>query len=52
MEWRSGDVALVDNLALAHYAEPDTQLSRDSGAGLRILHRTTVRRAARAALRR
>ena len=41
MEWREGDFALVDNLALAHYAHPSTQGGREQ-CGLRILHRTTV----------
>ena len=41
MCWRQGDFALVDNLALAHYATADTQ--RDvKEVGLRILHRTTI----------
>eukprot|EP00051_Salpingoeca_urceolata_P013491 m.169538 g.169538 ORF g.169538 m.169538 type:complete len:374 (-) comp17807_c1_seq4:51-1172(-) len=39
--WEDGDFALVDNLALAHFATPETQLRPDE-VGLRILHRTTV----------
>lgn len=39
MQWRSGDFAITDNLAVAHYATPGTQ---DDAAGLRILHRTTI----------
>lgn len=38
MQWREGDLAVVDNRALAHYAKPETQALD----GLRILHRTTV----------
>ena len=41
MNWREGDFAIIDNLAVGHYASPDTQESV-SKAGLRILHRTTV----------
>ena len=41
MEWAVGDFAIVDNLALAHYAVPGTQRARGE-AGLRLLHRTTV----------
>eukprot|EP00051_Salpingoeca_urceolata_P013493 m.169562 g.169562 ORF g.169562 m.169562 type:complete len:318 (-) comp17807_c1_seq8:51-1004(-) len=41
MAWEDGDFALVDNLALAHFATPETQLRPDE-VGLRILHRTTV----------
>ena len=41
MDWREGDFALVDNLALAHYAHASTQAGRER-CGLRILHRTTV----------
>ena len=42
VEWEEGDFALVDNLALAHYAVPGTQASSAEN-GLRILHRTTVK---------
>mmetsp|Transcript_3188 Transcript_3188/g.11052 ORF Transcript_3188/g.11052 Transcript_3188/m.11052 type:complete len:183 (+) Transcript_3188:550-1098(+) len=41
-DWSPGDFAIVDNLALAHYASPSTQADRRR-AGLRVLHRTTVR---------
>ena len=41
MNWREGDFAIIDNLAVGHYASPDTQ-EPVSKAGLRILHRTTV----------
>lgn len=40
MKWEAGDVAFIDNLAVAHYAVPGTQAL---GRGTRILHRTTVR---------
>jgi len=40
-EWRVGDFAIIDNLAVAHYAVPATQTD-PAIAGLRILHRTTV----------
>jgi taurine dioxygenase len=40
-EWRAGDLLLVDNLAVAHLAPPETQLPREE-AGLRILHRIVV----------
>ncbi len=39
--WELGDFALIDNLAVGHYAHPDTQKD-PAGSGLRILHRTTV----------
>ena len=41
LNWKEGDLAIVDNLALAHYASPGTQAPREE-VGLRILHRTTV----------
>uniref|UniRef100_A0A7S4JR41 TauD/TfdA-like domain-containing protein n=1 Tax=Odontella aurita TaxID=265563 RepID=A0A7S4JR41_9STRA len=41
MKWRTGDLAVVDNLGLAHLAVPETQASKVR-AGLRVLHRTTV----------
>jgi len=41
VKWEPGDLAIVDNLAVAHFASPGTQEPR-SQAGLRILHRTTV----------
>jgi len=40
-KWEDGDFAIIDNLALAHYADPGTQLPCEKD-GLRILHRTTV----------
>lgn len=39
MKWERNDFAIMDNLAVAHYAVPGTQ--KESG-GLRILHRTTI----------
>jgi len=39
--WEMGDFAIIDNLAVAHYAHPDTQADPRLD-GLRILHRTTV----------
>jgi len=39
MKWETNDFAIMDNLAVAHYAVPGTQ--KQSG-GLRILHRTTI----------
>lgn len=43
-EWQAGDVALIDNLALAHLATPGTQAPADGpdGVGLRLFHRTTM----------
>jgi len=43
-EWKTGDFALIDNLALAHLPVPGTQApsSVDGGAGLRLFHRTTM----------
>ena len=40
-QWELGDFAMIDNLAVAHYAHPDTQAKPGDG-GLRVLHRTTV----------
>ena len=40
-DWVLGDFAIIDNLAVGHYAHPDTQESVAAG-GLRVLHRTTV----------
>lgn len=40
-DWEDGDFLITDNLALAHEAEPETQLPV-SQVGLRILHRVTV----------
>jgi alpha-ketoglutarate-dependent taurine dioxygenase len=39
--WEVGDLAIIDNLAVGHYAAPQTQAPA-STAGVRILHRTTV----------
>jgi len=39
--WELGDFAIIDNLAVAHYAHPDTQADPNKD-GLRVLHRTTV----------
>lgn len=39
--WDVGDLAIIDNLAVGHYAPPATQDAAGK-AGLRILHRTTV----------
>ena len=38
MDWERDDFAIMDNLAVAHYAVPGTQ----EATGLRILHRTTI----------
>jgi len=40
-QWRAGDVLIVDNLAVAHLASPETQLPADE-VGLRVLHRVVV----------
>jgi len=40
-DWALGEFAIIDNLAVGHYAHPDTQESVEAG-GLRVLHRTTV----------
>ena len=41
--WRSGDLLVVDNLALAHLAADGTQVKADDDdVGLRIMRRTTV----------
>ena len=40
-DWREGDVVLVDNLATAHLAPPETQKPPDE-IGLRVLHRVVV----------
>jgi len=39
-EWELGDFAIIDNRALAHFADSGTQVHPSKG--LRILHRTTV----------
>jgi taurine dioxygenase len=41
MDWETGDLAILDNRAVAHYATEDTQRSA-ADDGLRVLHRTTV----------
>ena len=41
LEWRNDDFAILDNMAIAHYAVPDTQADPQR-AGVRILHRTTM----------
>ena len=40
-EWRTGDLLVVDNVAVAHLAAPETQTPRDV-AGLRVLDRVVV----------
>ena len=40
-DWREGDVVLVDNLATAHLAPPETQ-KKPEEIGLRVLHRVVV----------
>ena len=40
-EWRAGDLVLLDNLAVAHLAPPETQEAPET-AGLRVLHRVVV----------
>ena len=42
VDWEEGDFGILDNLAMAHFASPDTQLKAEE-AGLRILHRTSVK---------
>jgi alpha-ketoglutarate-dependent taurine dioxygenase len=39
--WQPGDFIMLDNLACAHLASPETQLPREE-AGLRVLHRVVV----------
>jgi len=41
LEWRDDDFAILDNMAVAHYAVPNTQADPQR-AGVRILHRTTM----------
>jgi len=41
IKWKEGDLAIVDNLALGHFASVGTQSPREK-SGLRILHRTTI----------
>jgi len=38
-EWAEGDMLILDNLAMAHYASPGTQ---DTSHGLRIMRRITL----------
>ena len=40
-EWSAGDLVVVDNLAIAHLAAPETQQPRET-AGLRVLHCVVV----------
>ncbi|KAK7465206.1 hypothetical protein BaRGS_00037610, partial [Batillaria attramentaria] len=40
-KWKAGDFIIADNLALGHYATPESQLPV-SKIGLRILHRAVV----------
>mmetsp|Transcript_64549 Transcript_64549/g.120144 ORF Transcript_64549/g.120144 Transcript_64549/m.120144 type:complete len:606 (-) Transcript_64549:11-1828(-) len=42
--WEDGDLALIDNLALAHLPSPGTQAQMDgpTSPGLRLFHRTTM----------
>ena len=40
-EWQAGDLVIVDNLAVAHLAPPETQLPSEE-VGLRVLHRVVV----------
>ena len=41
MQWRPGDFIISDNLAVAHEASPQTQMTVLE-VGLRIMHRTTI----------
>ena len=41
VQWQPGDFIVSDNLAVAHEASPQTQMTV-SDVGLRIMHRTTV----------
>ena len=38
-KWADGDIVIIDNLAVAHKAQPG---AHDLASGLRILHRTTI----------
>ena len=42
LQWSPGDFIISDNLAVAHWAMPDTQLPA-SEVGLRIMHRTVIK---------
>ena len=41
LQWQPGDFLISDNLAVAHEASPQTQMSV-LDVGLRVMHRTTV----------
>ena len=41
LQWRPGDFIISDNLAVAHEASPETQLS-EMDMGLRVMHRVTI----------
>jgi len=41
-QWRAGDFIISDNLAVAHWAPPDTQLP-PTLVDLRVMHRTIVK---------
>jgi len=41
-KWEAGDLVITDNLAVAHEADPDTQLPREQ-VGLRVMHRVTIK---------
>ena len=41
VEWQRGDLALIDNMALAHVPAPSTQ-TLPLVSGLRVFHRTTM----------
>ena len=40
-QWKPGDFIITDNLAVAHEASPQTQMTV-LDVGLRIMHRTTI----------
>jgi len=42
-QYRTGDLVIIDNLAVAHKADATAHERSKSADGLRILHRTTVR---------
>ena len=41
VQWQPGDFIISDNLAVAHEASPQTQLTT-MDVGLRVMHRTTI----------
>ena len=41
-QWKVGDFMISDNLAVGHFASPQTQHPIEE-VGLRILHRTTIK---------